>query len=107
MEQFWVWYDNKIALVSDADAETDFCELCVLIKNVYTFYGQTCWSLENNTQIVSLSDTTDCSEHVIHEVREGLFVIDDGDEDYSPSSQSSSSTSDEDDYDTQLEEEEY
>ena len=109
MEQFWVWYNDQIALISEHDIETDFCELCILIKNVHTFYDKTCWRLNDTTEIVSLSDTADCTEHTIHEVREGVFVVDDGDEDYSPSSESSSSTEDDDEYESesQLEEEEY
>lgn len=90
MEQFWAWYDDKICLVSDQDLETGFCEVQILIKSGTKHYDKDTWILSEDRQVVSMSETSDCDNHIIEEIAEGVFIVDNGDEDYYPSTQSSS-----------------
>ena len=99
----WVWFDDSIAIVTEVDEDTDFCELRVLMQNPRRFQGKVTWSLSEEATATSLSNTMDLYEHKISEIRPGLFVVDDGDEDYQPSSDEESDAESELD---ELEEEE-
>tara|TARA_R110002074_G_scaffold9897_3_gene38555 strand:+ start:1154 stop:1480 length:327 start_codon:yes stop_codon:yes gene_type:complete len=90
MEQFWAWYDGKICLVSDQDLETGFCEVQILSKSGTKDYDRNIWILSEDRQVVSMSEIRDCDTHLIEEIAEGIFIIDNGDEDYCPSTESSS-----------------
>ena len=104
MSPYWVWFDNSIALVTEIDEDTDFCEIQILQQNPRRFQGKITWSLSNESTATSLSNTTELYEHKITEIRLGVFIVDDGDEDYSPSSEDVSDAESELD---DLEEEEY
>ena len=82
----WVWFDDSIALVTEVDEDTDFCELRVLMQNPRRFQGKVTWSLSEEATATSLSNTMDLYEHKISEIRPDIFIVDDGDEDYQPSS---------------------
>jgi hypothetical protein len=82
----WVWFDDSIALVREVDEDTDFCELRILMENPRRFQGKVTWSLSENATATSLSNTMDMCEHKVTEIRPDVFIIDDGDEDYQPSS---------------------
>lgn len=96
----WVWYQENITLVTNHDTATDFCELIMLLKNNRKYKGITTWSLDERVILANIHETRPCNEHTIKEIKENLFVIDDGDEDYIPSSE-------EDDDDDDYSEEEY
>ena len=100
----WVWFDDSIALVTEIDEDTDFCELRVLMQNPRRFQGKVTWSLSEEATATSLSNTMDMYEHKISEIRPYVFIIDDGDGDYQPSSDEESDAESELD---ELEEEEY
>jgi len=104
MSPYWVWFDNSIALVTEIDEDTDFCEIQILQQNPRRFQGKITWSLSSESTATSLSNTTELYEHKITEIRLGVFIVDDGDEDYSPSSEDVSDAESELD---DLEEEEY
>ena len=97
----WVWYQENLALVTNYDPATDFCELIILLKNVRKHKGLTTWSLDERVVLGSIHETRPCTEHTIKEFKGNLFVVDDGDEDYIPSSED-----EEDDYDVDSAEEE-
>jgi len=99
----WVWFDDSIALVTEVDEDTDFCELRVLMQNPRRFQGKVTWSLSEEATATSLSNTMDLYEHKISEIRPDIFIVDDGDEDYQPSSDEESDAESELD---ELEEEE-
>ena len=86
----WVWFDDEIALVTEIDDDTDFCELKTLMQNPRRFQGKVTWSLNEYATATSLSNTMDMHEHRITEIRSDVFVVDDGDEDYEPSSEEES-----------------
>jgi hypothetical protein len=92
MPPHWVWFDDMIALVTEIDEDTDFCELRTLSQNPRRFQGKTTWSLDEGAIATSLSNTMDLYEHKITEVRMNVFIVDDGDEDYTPSSEEESGT---------------
>ena len=99
----WVWFEDSIAYIKEVDPDTDFCEVQVLYQHPKKFQGKIIWSLTEESQVTSLSSTRDVTEHKITEFKYGMFVIDDGDEDYNPSSEESSDESeldnlDEEDY---------
>lgn len=83
----WVWYQENIALVTNHDIATDFCELVILVKNYKKYKGLTTWSLDERVVLANIHETRPCNEHTILELKENLFVVDDGDEDYIPSSE--------------------
>lgn len=89
----WVWFEDSIAYTKEIDPDTDFCELQVLQQNPRRFQGKITWSLSDESYVASLSSTRDVTEHKITEIRPYLFIIDDGDEDYDPSSEESSGSS--------------
>lgn len=86
----WVWFEDSIAYTKEIDPDTDFCEVQVLYQNTVRFQGKTTWSLTEESQVTSLSSTRDVTEHKITEIKYGIFIVDDGDEDYTPSSEESS-----------------
>lgn len=93
----WVWFDSSIAIVKELDESTDFCELQVLYRNPRRFQGKVTWSLSDESVATSLSNTRDVTEHIISEIRPNIFIIDDGDEEYVPSSDESDAESEFDD----------
>ena len=95
----WVWYEDSIAYTKEIDYDTDFCEVQILEQNPRRFQGKLTWSLSHESYVTSLSNTTVMSEHRISEIRPGLFIVDDGDEDYVPSEEESSDDSELDDLD--------
>jgi len=95
----WVWFEDSIAYTKEIDPDTDFCEVQILYQNPKRFQGKITWSLTEESQVTSLSSTRDVTEHKITEIKYGLFVIDDGDEDYDPSSEGSSEESELDNLD--------
>ena len=104
MPPHWVWFDNAIAYVTEIDDDTDFCEIKILDQNPRRFQGRITWSLCEESIATSLSNTTDLHEHKVTEIRPNVFILDDGDEDYEPSSDEESDADSELD---ELEEEEY
>lgn len=95
----WVWFDNQMALVSELDSDTDFCELHILRQNPKPYQGKVTWSLSEEATATSLSNTMEMYEHKISEIRPYLFVVDDGDEDYQPSDEESEAESELDELD--------
>lgn len=87
----WVWFEDSIAFTKEVDPDTDFCELQILYQNPKRFQGKITWSLGDESHVASLSSTRDMTEHKITEIKYGLFVLDDGDDDYIPSSSEESS----------------
>ena len=81
----WVWYQDEIALVVEHDESTDFCELKVLCEYPRQYQGKKIWVLAEENTLSSMSETRECTEHDITEIRDGIFIIDDGDVEYSPS----------------------
>jgi len=80
-----VWYEKQLARVESRDPGSDFCVINMLRRTSVDFF-----TLEPQPVIVGSGDIRDCVEHEISEIRENVFLIDGGDEDYSPSSSSSS-----------------
>ena len=99
----WVWFDGSIALIKELDETTDFCEIQVMYRNPRRFQGKITWSLSDESCATSLSNTREMTEHSVHEIRDNVFIIDDGDDDYTPSSDESEAESEFD----ELEEEVY
>ncbi len=87
----WVWFEESIAHIKEVDVETNFCELQILHQNPKKFQGKVTWSLSEESHVTTLSETRDVTEHKITELKYGVYVIDDGDEDYIPSSEEESS----------------
>jgi|TARA_R110002074_G_scaffold7504_1_gene32018 hypothetical protein len=85
----WVWYESKLARVESRDPGSDFCVINILRQTSVDFF-----TLEPQPVIVSSGDIRDCVEHEISEIRENVFLVDGGDEDYLPSSSSSSESCD-------------
>ena len=96
----WVWYQDEIALVVEHDESTDFCELKVLCEYPRQYQGKKIWVLAEENTLSSMSETRECTEHDITEIRDGIFIIDDGDVEYSPSE--SDEESDEDYNDSEV-----
>lgn len=89
----WVWFEDSIAYIKEIDQDTDFCEVQILYKNPRRFQGKITWSMSDESYVTSLSNTRDVTEHKITEIKYGIFIIDDGDEEYIPSSEESSEES--------------
>lgn len=85
MDDHWVWHQNEIALVVDHNDDNDFCELKILKQYPREYQGKKVWVLSEENILSTMSDTTPMDEHVITEIRDGIFILDDGDEDYVPS----------------------
>ena len=98
MDHEWVWFDNQIALVVEHDNATDFCELQILAEYPRKYRNLTVWVLADDHTLAAMADTRPCTEHTIDEIQEGIFIIDDGDMDYVPSTDESESSSEDDDY---------
>jgi hypothetical protein len=96
----WVWYENKIALVMSHEPMTGFCEIQVLEKHDGASGGITTWEVEAGPIISNMAELRPVVEHEIEEIREGIFILDEGDTTYEPSSEDSAS-------ETDLEEEDY
>ena len=92
----WVWYQDAIALIQVHDSTTEFCELQILEKNCKKYNGLTSWSFDDRVTIANIHETRPCTEHVIRQVKDNLFLIDDGDEDYVPETDSGEEDEDED-----------
>tara|TARA_R110002074_G_scaffold50892_3_gene128879 strand:+ start:244 stop:579 length:336 start_codon:yes stop_codon:yes gene_type:complete len=93
MDHDWVWFENQIALVVEHDNATDFCELQILIEYPRKYRNLTVWVLAEDHTLSTMAHTRPCTEHTIEEIQEGVFVIDDGDMDYVPSTDESESDS--------------
>ena len=85
----WVWYDNRLARVESRDPGSDFCVINMLRQTSVDFFA-----LEPQPVLVSAGDIRDCVEHEISEIRDNVFLVDGGDEDYVPSSSSASESCD-------------
>lgn len=85
----WVWYENSLARVESRDHGSDFCVINMLRRR-----SQDLFTLELQPVIVGSGDIIECTEHEISEIRDNVFMIDGGDEDYSPSTSSSSESCD-------------
>lgn len=96
----WVWYQDQISLIVEHDESTDFCELKVLREYPRTYQGKKIWTLSEENILSSMSETRECTEHDITEIRDGIFIVDDGDVEYTPSD--TDEESDEDYNDSEL-----
>lgn len=97
----WVWYDDKIALLMSHEPNTGFCELQILEKNnACTVNSVSIWEMKGDTIIANMTELKPMIEHEIEEIRTGVFILDEGDTTYEPSSEDSIS-------ETDLEEEDY
>jgi len=85
----WVWYENNLARVDSRDPGSDFCVINMLRRRSHDLF-----TLELKPVIVGSGDIKDCTEHEIAEIRDNVFMIDERDENYSPSSSSSSESCD-------------
>ena len=88
----WVVYEDEPALLLSCDESTDLCEIQRLSKNSRQYQGKITHSLYDNPEVVPYSQVeSPRGEFTVSQYFENLFVINDGDEDYSPSEEESDS----------------